>query len=235
MSELPNVEVIEKINELRDSSFKCLIPTRIRKIGIHYLMSYPRSGEKQGLIFLIKSIKKLHEINIAYWDLFPDNVVDDWLVDNGLMSWSDVRPHKLRLDVVGYIDGITCDKHCLEKNFPVIDDMYYHRYDKYPIIHYIIMLISPIPIMLILLKVFIWDSNSIPIITILSFLLLFVSFARWDIGRRSLHYRFWENAIVDALTYSLLYLIHVVLMRLHSKIYLGKSEINTAMDIYNRL
>lgn len=230
--ELPDFSVIEKIGEINSTELKCLIPTKVRKIGDFMLMSYPRSGEPKDIIFLIRSLKTLHKNNIAYWDLFKDNVVDGWLVDNGLVSWSNVRPHKLRYDIKDELDGIKCDQKCLNKNF---------KFDSFKIkrmglfeqaIMFIALVVSLAPLTLILLHSIYWNPNSIVVIIFSVTVLIMVAVIRWRFSEQQLHSRLFRNRIFDTMMFAVICPFHQFLS---TDTYLGETRIKNVMDIYNKI
>jgi len=237
--ELPDLNVLSRVRELRDKRFRCLIPTKVRKIGDTMLLSYPKAVSDKSEIDAVSlciSLKKLHKNNIAYWDLFEDNVIDGLLIDNGLMSWADKKPHKLRLSVINIENGIQADLFCLSKNFT---DIYKERERTDLCSRLLVSLylcLSLVPISIIILGfIFLSENNSVPMIIIGFIILALLLCVRVSFGNKFLFKRVVSNYVFDDIFYTLCTPIHHLICHFKTDVYFKSQKITCILDLYEVL
>lgn len=209
--EMPRRDVIEKLRAQKFLLFKCLIPLKVEDLGVYMLSTYIKATKihKYDSVVLCKSLKYLHNMGFAYWDLFPDNVINGNLIDNGLISEIEVKPHKLRKELMEFKSGLEADLYCLGKYFKVdmgqIEDKIPCECMSYSLGYFV----ASLPLLMLLLSIFMLVTQDTPWLGIgiifgslfIFMCLLFLSYrSSKGLNKRHLKSIFWESMILHYLT-----------------------------------
>lgn len=122
VKEAPSIEVFTILSSIdeKDDDLKCLKPIKVSGSDDNMEIWFIKSiKSNRGIPDVWRSIDKLHQLNLAYWDGHPNNFVNFRPVDFGLITMIDKKPIKVRNELPDYckVNGVLADYWFLNKYF----------------------------------------------------------------------------------------------------------------------